>query len=55
MFYIGKLDDFEKLRPEELNQQNIEVLIAESNLVCTQDFPFIDSMRHSPSWNFVGM
>ncbi|PKA59958.1 Double-strand break repair protein MRE11 [Apostasia shenzhenica] len=27
-----KLDDSEKLRPEELNQQNIEALVAESNL-----------------------
>lgn len=28
----GKIDDSEKLRPEELNQQNIEALVAESNL-----------------------
>ncbi|XP_057540204.1 double-strand break repair protein MRE11 isoform X2 [Amaranthus tricolor] len=28
----GKLDDSEKFRPEELNQQNIEALVAESNL-----------------------
>ncbi|GAB2256532.1 hypothetical protein Droror1_Dr00022591 [Drosera rotundifolia] len=28
----GKIDDAEKLRPEELNQQNIEALVAESNL-----------------------
>lgn len=27
-----KIDDSEKLRPEELNQQNIEALVAESNL-----------------------
>ncbi|XP_039125723.1 double-strand break repair protein MRE11 [Dioscorea cayenensis subsp. rotundata] len=27
-----KIDDHEKLRPEELNQQNIEALVAESNL-----------------------
>lgn len=29
----GKSDEEEKLRPEELNQQNIEALVAESNLV----------------------
>ncbi|XP_042045962.1 double-strand break repair protein MRE11-like isoform X2 [Salvia splendens] len=28
----GKIDDSERLRPEELNQQNIEALVAESNL-----------------------
>ncbi|CAL9078260.1 unnamed protein product, partial [Musa textilis] len=28
-----KIDESEKLRPEELNQQNIEALVAESNLV----------------------
>ncbi|CAO2833472.1 unnamed protein product [Amaranthus hypochondriacus] len=28
----GKFDDSEKFRPEELNQQNIEALVAESNL-----------------------
>ncbi|GMH24308.1 hypothetical protein Nepgr_026151 [Nepenthes gracilis] len=28
----AKIDDSEKLRPEELNQQNIEALVAESNL-----------------------
>ncbi|GAB2284579.1 meiotic recombination [Dionaea muscipula] len=28
----GKVDDAEKLRPEELNQQNIEALVAEGNL-----------------------
>jgi len=32
-FYVGKIDDSERLRPEELNQQNIEALVAESNLV----------------------
>ncbi len=29
----GPIDEKEKLRPEELNQQNIEALVAESNLV----------------------
>ncbi|RVW84835.1 hypothetical protein CK203_048600 [Vitis vinifera] len=28
----AKIDDFERLRPEELNQQNIEALVAENNL-----------------------
>lgn len=28
----GKFDDSERLRPEELNQQNIEALVAENNL-----------------------
>ncbi|XP_029128732.1 double-strand break repair protein MRE11 isoform X2 [Cajanus cajan] len=28
----GKIDDSERLRPEELNQQNIEALVAENNL-----------------------
>ncbi|KAK9005003.1 hypothetical protein V6N11_042452 [Hibiscus sabdariffa] len=28
----AKIDDSEKLRPEELNQQNIEALVAENNL-----------------------
>ncbi|XP_073046245.1 double-strand break repair protein MRE11-like [Primulina eburnea] len=27
-----KIDDSERLRPQELNQQNIEALVAESNL-----------------------
>ncbi|XP_077254044.1 double-strand break repair protein MRE11-like [Tasmannia lanceolata] len=31
-FPEDKLDDSERLRPEELNQQNIEALVAESNL-----------------------
>ncbi|XP_051130559.1 double-strand break repair protein MRE11 isoform X2 [Andrographis paniculata] len=29
---VGKIDESERLRPEELNQQNIEALVAESNL-----------------------
>ncbi|XP_049406374.1 double-strand break repair protein MRE11-like [Solanum stenotomum] len=29
---VAKFDDSERLRPEELNQQNIEALVAESNL-----------------------
>ncbi|KAF0890853.1 hypothetical protein E2562_004328 [Oryza meyeriana var. granulata] len=29
---VGNVDDSEKLRPEELNQQTIEALVAESNL-----------------------
>ncbi|KAL6337981.1 hypothetical protein AAG906_005954 [Vitis piasezkii] len=29
----AKIDDFERLRPEELNQQNIEALVAENNLI----------------------
>ncbi|KAI5412038.1 meiotic recombination [Lathyrus oleraceus] len=29
---VGKIDDSERLRPEELNQQNIEALVAENNL-----------------------
>ncbi|XP_034691598.1 uncharacterized protein LOC117918809 isoform X1 [Vitis riparia] len=28
----AKIDYFERLRPEELNQQNIEALVAENNL-----------------------
>lgn len=32
-FAVDKIDDSERLRPEELNQQNIEALVAESNLV----------------------
>ncbi|URE27130.1 Cyclin-dependent kinase, partial [Musa troglodytarum] len=43
-----KIDESEKLRPEELNQQNIEALVAESNLVfllelsnsCVVDFNY---------------
>lgn len=31
--YAEKIEDSERLRPEELNQQNIEALVAESNLV----------------------
>jgi len=31
--FVGKIDDSERLRPEELNQQNIEALVAENNLV----------------------
>lgn len=30
---VAKIDDSERLRPEELNQQNIEALVAENNLV----------------------
>lgn len=30
---VEKVNDSERLRPEELNQQNIEALVAESNLV----------------------
>nr|AWD26912.1 double-strand break repair protein MRE11 [Prunus yedoensis] len=29
---LAKIDDSERLRPEELNQQNIEALVAENNL-----------------------
>lgn len=35
-----KIDDSEKLRPEELNQQNIEALVAESNLVLQFHSPY---------------
>lgn len=38
--FPGKISDAERLRPEELNQQNIEALVAESNLV-RHKFPFI--------------
>lgn len=31
--FTANIDDSERLRPEELNQQNIEALVAESNLV----------------------
>ncbi|CBI23534.3 unnamed protein product, partial [Vitis vinifera] len=31
-FDTTKIDDFERLCPEELNQQNIEALVAENNL-----------------------
>jgi hypothetical protein len=31
--YAETIDESERLRPEELNQQNIEALVAESNLV----------------------
>lgn len=34
--FTGTIDDSERLRPEELNQQNIEALVAESNLVHPQ-------------------
>lgn len=34
-YNVEKIDEAEKLRPEELNQQNIEALVAESNLVCS--------------------
>ncbi|KAL6338160.1 hypothetical protein AAG906_012857 [Vitis piasezkii] len=30
---FAEIDDFERLRPEELNQQNIEALVAENNLI----------------------
>jgi hypothetical protein len=33
LFLLEHADDSEKLRPEELNQQTIEALVAESNLV----------------------
>lgn len=33
LYLVAKFDDSERLRPEELNQQNIEALVAESNLV----------------------
>lgn len=39
-FIVGKFDDSERLRPEELNQQNIEALVAENNLVSTIIFLF---------------
>jgi double-strand break repair protein MRE11 len=32
-YLVDHIDDSEKLRPEELNQQTIEALVAESNLV----------------------
>ena len=37
----AKIDDSERLRPEELNQQNIEALVAESNLVLFNAIIFI--------------
>ena len=33
VYLVDHIDDSEKLRPEELNQQTIEALVAESNLV----------------------
>lgn len=40
---VAKIDDSERLRPEELNQQNIEALVAENNLVLDRQilFPFL--------------
>lgn len=38
---LDKIDDSERLRPEELNQQNIEALVAESNLVWYLWVPFL--------------
>lgn len=34
----GKIEEEEKLRPEELNQQNIEALLAETNMVRPHHF-----------------
>lgn len=34
---VEKVVDSARLRPEELNQQNIEALVAESNLVGLND------------------
>lgn len=36
--FTAIIDDSERLRPEELNQQNIEALVAESNLVHPANF-----------------
>lgn len=35
LLIVAKIDESERLRPEELNQQNIEALVAENNLVST--------------------
>jgi hypothetical protein len=37
---VAKIGDSERLRPEELNQQNIEALVAENNLV-TEPLKFL--------------
>ena len=39
-------DDLEKLRPEELNQQNIEALLAESNMVNFIIYDFKEAILH---------
>jgi hypothetical protein len=33
LYIVENVDESEKLRPEELNQQTIEALVAENNLV----------------------
>jgi hypothetical protein len=42
VYLVDHIDDSEKLRPEELNQQTIEALVAESNLVLM--------ILHIPLW-----
>lgn len=50
-FTVGKFDDSERLRPEELNQQNIEALVAENNLVSTIIFLIFYACTCSSIWN----
>ena len=57
-FALGKIDDSERLRPEELNQQNIEALVAESNLVyfTTIHCTFLVHWNHhdiGENWNWL--
>lgn len=37
----AKIDESERLQPEELNQQNIEALVAENNLVLSSCILFL--------------
>jgi len=58
LFYVGKIDDSERLRPEELNQQNIEALVAESNLVSnhlTNLFLFVVNIVDIRIWKNISL
>ncbi|KAK6779428.1 hypothetical protein RDI58_021612 [Solanum bulbocastanum] len=53
----AKFDDSERLRPEELNQQNIEALVAESNLVGIKSSlktSHFNVLNHLPSSSVFG-
>lgn len=52
-WFAAKIDDSERLRPEELNQQNIEALVAENNLVPIMFFFFFYHLTHTSHSNIV--
>lgn len=53
LLFAAKIGDSDRLRPEELNQQNIEALVAENNLVSIVFFVLSNVFVFTPCLVFL--